>query len=102
MDSYLHHRYSSHNCMLLGAALYACHCVTPKSVRSDQFWQKFLPKLVPRTTFAAKIGPAGLILAAKTVPLYQFWSPVKCKFATIKPSLASYSCRVLGYSYSYK
>ena len=39
-----------------------------KSVRPDRFWQKILPKLVPRTTFAAKIGPAGPILAAKTGP----------------------------------
>ena len=30
--------------------------------------QGSLPKLVPRTTFAAKVGPAGPILAAKTGP----------------------------------
>ena len=48
----------------------ACHAkIGPlKSVRPDQVWQKSLPMLVPRTTFAAKIGPACLILAAKTGP----------------------------------
>ena len=54
--------------------------VTPKSVRPDQFWQKILPKLAPRTTFAAKIGPAGPVLAAKTgPPLPILVPPVKYK-----------------------
>ena len=49
--------------------------VTPKSVplksvRPDRFWQK---NWSPRTTFAAKIGPAGPILAAKTCPP---WGPI--------------------------
>ena len=56
--------------------------VTPKSaplkpVQPDQFWQKNLPKLVPQTTFAAKIGPAGPILAAKTGPLLPSLAPYK-------------------------
>ena len=43
-----------------------------------------LPKLVPRTTCAAKIGRAGPILAAKTgPPLLIFVPPVKYKSATI-------------------
>ena len=51
--------------------------VTPKLVWLDLFWQKNLPKPVPWTTFAAKIGPAGPILAAKTGSLCQFWSLYK-------------------------
>ena len=47
-----------------------------------------LPKLVPWTTFAAKIGPAGLILVAKigpplpkSAPLKgnRFWQKVICQ-----------------------
>ena len=49
--------------------------VPPKSVRPDRFWQKKCQKWSPRTTFAAKISPAGPILAAKIGPPCQFRSP---------------------------
>ena len=48
----------------------------PKNRSSwTDFGKKNLLKVVPPTTFAAKIGPAGQILAAKIGPPCQFWSP---------------------------
>ena len=52
--------------------------VTPKSVPA-----KIGPAGPILAEKFANSGPAGPILAAKTGPLCQFWSPVKCKFATI-------------------
>ena len=39
--------------------------------RLTDFGKKNLPKVVPRTTFAAKIGPARPILAAKNQLLHR-------------------------------
>ena len=55
-----------------------------KSVLPDQFWQKIMPKLVPRTTFAAKLSLAGPVLAAKFGPPLPILVPsVKYKSGTI-------------------
>ena len=54
-----------------------CHAkISPPKNRSG--WTDFgktPAKVVPWTTFAAKIGPAGPILAAKIGLPCQFWSP---------------------------
>ena len=53
---------------LLHAGLSFLNWYPLKLVKPDRFMQKILPNSnwLLRTTFAAKIGPAGLILAAKT------------------------------------
>jgi len=71
----------------------ACHTkIGPplKLVRPDKFWQKSLPKLVPCTSFAAKIGPAGPILVAKLVPPCQNRSPAKLSVLSIMHSWMYY------------
>ena len=51
--------------------------VLPKISLARQILAENFAKIGPPDPFAAKIGLAGPILAAKTGP------PVKCKFATI-------------------
>ena len=45
--------------------------------------EKFLPKLVPQSTFAATFSAAKTILAAKLILLASFDPPVKYQFTTI-------------------
>ena len=59
---------------------------SPKICLTGPVLAETLPQLVPWTTFAAKINPAGPVLAVKrlkTGPLANFGPPVNCNFATV-------------------